>query len=111
MSVVFDCNPNLAEKLIGIVHNELTKLANGDIRDEDLQKTLSNYKKIREQAKNRNSYDMTLLTTFYRDGYNMNEVKNFENVVNNITKKDIQALAKKLQQKGKSFEIVFKPLK
>lgn len=109
MSVSFDCNPDLAEKLIGIVHSELTKLAKGDISVEDLQKTLTNYKKVRQEAKNNNRYDMTLLTTFYRDGYNMNEAKNFEEIVNNLTKNDIQALAKKLVKKGKSFEIVFKP--
>ncbi|QVY65014.1 pitrilysin family protein [Polaribacter sp. Q13] len=111
LSIRFDCNPDLAEKLIGIVHNELTKLAKGDIREEDLQKTLSNYKKVREQSKNNNSYDMALLKTFYRDGYNMDNPKNFEKVINNISKKDIQALAKKLQKKGQSYEIVFKPLK
>ena len=111
MSVKFDCNPDLAEKLIGIVHSELAKLAKGDIRDEDLQKTLTNYKKVREQAKNKNDYDMSLLTTFYRDGYNMNEAKNFEDIINNISKKDIQALTKKLLSKGESSEIVFKPKK
>ena len=111
MSVKFDCNPDLAEKLIGIVHSELAKLAKGDIRDEDLQKTLTNYKKVREQAKNKNGYDMSLLTTFYRDGYNINEAKNFEDIINNISKKDIQALTKELISKGESFEIVFKPKK
>ncbi|WP_299554150.1 M16 family metallopeptidase [Seonamhaeicola sp.] len=109
MSVSFDCNPDLAEKLIGIVYNELSKMASGDIKQDDLDKTLTSYKKQREQAKSNNSYDMTLLTTFYRDGYNMNAPENFEAIVNNITIKDIQALAKKLQEKGKSFEIVFKP--
>ena len=109
LSITFDCNPDLAEKLIGIVHSELSKIANGDIKQEDLDKTLTSYKKSREQSKSNNAYDMTLLTTFYRDGYNMNATKNFEDVVNNITKKDIQNLAKKLQEKGKSFEIVFKP--
>ena len=109
LSVRFDCNPDLAERLIGIVHNELSKITSGDIKQEDLQKVLTNYKKVREQSKNKNSYDMNLLTTFYRDGYNMNESKNFEDIVNNITEKDIEALAKRMQQEGKSFEIVFKP--
>ena len=54
---------------------------------------------------------MSLLTTFYRDGYNMNEAKNFEDIINNISKKDIQALTKELISKGESFEIVFKPKK
>ncbi|MEC3906742.1 insulinase family protein [Tamlana sp. 2201CG12-4] len=111
VSIRFDCNPDLAEKLVQIVQDELSKLAKGDIRTDDLQKTLTNYKKVREQAKNRNSYDMSLLTTFYRDGYNMNDTENFEDVINSITKKDIQSLAQDLQQKGKSFKIVFKPKK
>ena len=109
LSMKFDCNPDLAEKLIGIVHNELTKMSKGDINQEDLDKTLTSYKKSREQSKSNNAYDMTLLTTFYRDGYNMNDTKNFEDVVNNITIKDIQVLAKRLQDNGESFEIVFKP--
>lgn len=111
MSVNFDCNPDLAEKLIGIVHNELSKIADGNIKQDDLHKTLTSYKKQRDQSKSNNSYDMDLLTTFYRDGYNMNDPQNFENIVNNITIADIQALARKLQEKGKSFEIVFKPKK
>ena len=110
MSISFDCNPAMAENLIGMVHDELAKITKGDIKQEDLDKTLTSYKKQREQAKSNNRYDMTLLTTFYRDGYNMNDPKNFENVINSITIKDIQTLAKRLQEKGKSFEIVFKPL-
>ncbi|MDE3742778.1 M16 family metallopeptidase [Maribacter polysaccharolyticus] len=111
LSVGFDCNPELAEKLIGIVHGELSKLAIGDIKQEDLDKTLTSYKKSREQSKSNNNYDMALLTTFFRDGYNMDESKNFEDVIKGIGKKDIKTLAKQLLKKGKSYEIVFKPLK
>lgn len=111
LSIKFDCNPDLAEKLIAIVHSELDKVAKGNINQTDLDKTLTNFLKEREQAKDNNAYDMSLLTTFYRDGYNMNETKNFEDIVKSIGKKDIQALAKALINKGKSFEIVFKPKK
>lgn len=110
VSIKFDCNPDLAEKLVSIVHNEISKMAKGEIKQEDLDKTLTSYKKSREQSKSNNGYDMTLLTTFYRDGYNMENPSNFDEVVNNINKKDIQNLAKKLQTKGQSFEIVVKPL-
>ncbi|MFS4455670.1 M16 family metallopeptidase [Maribacter sp. 2304DJ31-5] len=111
VSVKFDCNPDLTEKLIAIVHNELSEIANGNIKPNDLEKTLISFKKVREQAKNTNKYDMDLLTTFFRDGYNMNEAQNFEDVINSITPKDIQTLAKTLQNDGKSFEVVFKPKK
>jgi zinc protease len=111
ISVSFDCNPDLAEKLITIVHKEIEKVANGDIKEEDFDKTLTNFIKERGQAKDQNSYDMRLLTTFFRDGYNMNDRKNFESIVNSISKKDIQKLAKEIITKGQSYEIVIKPKK
>lgn len=110
VSTSFDCNPDLAEKLIKIVHEELGKIAKGKILTEDLEKTRTNFLKEREQAKNNNSYDMNLLKTFYRDGYNMNEAKNYESIVKKLSKKDIKKIAKKAR-KGQSFEIVFKPKK
>lgn len=111
LSVSFDCNPDLAEKLIRIVHDELAKIAKGQIKDKDLSKTLKNYKKDRVDAKNKNAYSMRLLKTFYRDGYNMNDPKNFEKVIDGISKKDLKKLAKRLLKKGESYEVVFKPEK
>ena len=110
LSTTFDCNPNLAEKLIKIVHEELGKIAKGNILTVDLEKIRTNFLKEREQAKNNNSYDMNLLTVFYRDGYNMNEAKNFEQIVKNLSKKEIKKIAKRAKR-GQSFEIVFKPKK
>ncbi|MDD7888069.1 pitrilysin family protein [Flavivirga sp. 57AJ16] len=109
ISVNFDCNPEKVETLIGIVHEEINKIAQGDIIQEDLDKTLTNYLKERKQQKDYNSYDMSLLTRFYREGYNMNDSKNFEDIINNITTKDIQNFAKTLLKDAKSYEIVFKP--
>ena len=111
LTVDFDCNPDLAEKLIGIVHEELSKISKGDVNQTDLDKTLTNFLKEREQFKDKNAYSMSLLTTFYRDGYNMDIPENFENIVNKINAKDIQNLASDLLKDGKSFEIVFKPKK
>jgi len=111
ISVTFDCNPEKVEKLIGIVHSEIQKIANGDIQQLDLDKTLTNYKKDREDQKNYNRYEMSLLTNFYREDYNMNTPKNFENIVNNITVKDLQEFTKNLVTNAKTYEVVFKPTK
>ncbi|MEP4948436.1 MAG: insulinase family protein, partial [Flavobacteriaceae bacterium] len=109
IDVSFDCNPDLAEKLVGIVQEELQKMAKGDISDDDVKKTKTNFIKERQQSKDRNFYDMQLLKTFFRYGYNMDDSKNFENIVNEISKKDIQSLTKQIIEGGKSYEIVFKP--
>ncbi len=109
--VSFDCNPDKVEKLVSIVHREIKKIENGDVQQLDLDKTLTNYLKERKQLQDQNSYEMSLLTNFYLEGYNMNDPENFEEIVNSITVKDIQAFTKKMLKNARSFEIVFKPEK
>jgi zinc protease len=109
IAVNFDCNPDLAEKLIGIVHKEIEAIKNGNIQQADLDKTLTNYLKAREESKNYNRYQMSLLKNYVMEGYNMNDPKNYENIVKSITAKDLENIAKKLIENSKSYEIVFKP--
>jgi zinc protease len=110
LSVNFDCNPDLAEKLISIVHKEMETIKNGTIQQNDLDKTLTNYLKEREESKNYNGYEMSLLKNYVLEDYNMNDPKNFENIIKSITLKDIQNMMVKLLEDAESYEIVFKPL-
>jgi zinc protease len=110
VSFSFDCNPDLVDKLVNIVKAELQKIADGNINGDDLNKTKTNFIKERQQSRDKNDYDMQLLTTFFRYGENIDDAKNFEDIVNGMTKGDIQEMAKQvLDGRGKSFEIVFKP--
>ncbi|GAL82744.1 probable zinc protease pqqL [Algibacter lectus] len=110
VSFRFDCNPDMADKLVDVVNAELQKIAKGDIKDDDLNKIKTNFIKERLQEKNRNRYDMEVLTTYFRYNENMNDPKNFENIVNKMTKDDIQEIAKHvLKGGGESYEVVFKP--
>lgn len=110
LSVNFDCNPDLAEKLIKIVHKEMEEIKNGNILQDDLDKTLTSYLKKREESKNYNGYDMSLLKNYELEGYNMNNPKNFEDIITSIGKKDIQQMMAILLKDSESYEIVFKPL-
>ena len=111
LGVNFDCNPDLAEKLISIVHKEIETIKNGGIQQADLDKTLANYLKEREESKNYNGYQMSLMKNFVLEGYNMNDSKNYEDIVNSITAKDLQDITNRLLTGAKSYEIVFKPKK
>lgn len=110
VSFSFDCNPDLADKLTEIVKEELQKIVSGNILDEDLNKIKTNFIKEREQSKDRNSYDMQLLTNFFRYDYNMDHPENFEDIVNSITKKNIEKITKAILKEAETYEIVFKPL-
>jgi len=50
-------------------------------------------------------------TLYFTEDYNMNDPKNSVDIVNSITKKDIQNFTSKLIKNAKSYEIVFKPKK
>ncbi|MCK0131246.1 insulinase family protein [Flavobacteriaceae bacterium F08102] len=107
--VGFDCNPDKVDDLVKIVHNEIQKIANGEINQEDLDKTLANYIKVRKEQKDYNSYDMSLLRNYFLEGYNMEDPKSFDKIVNSITAKDIKKYTKRLLKNAKTYEIVFKP--
>ncbi len=111
LHVGFDCNPEKAEHLSRIVYREINKLKRGEVNQEDLDKTLSNYLKSREDWKNYNSYDMSLLQNYFLEDYNMNDPATYENIVNSITAKDIKKMVKKLLKKPGSYEIIIKPEK
>lgn len=66
--------------------------------------------KSREDSKNFNSYSMNLLYNYFRENYNMDDPKNYEEIVKSIIAKDIQDFANSFLNKADSYQIVFKPL-
>ena len=108
--VAFDCNPDKVDTLVGIVHGELLKIAAGDIKQGDLDKTTTNYLKERGQEKGFNQYDMSVLTNFYRENYDMNDPANFEDIVKKISVNDIKEFTSKVLKGAHTSEIVVKPL-
>lgn len=109
VSFSFDCNPDMADKLVKIVKDELQKIANGTVNVSDLNKTRINFLKERQQQKNNNNYDMQLLSRYFRYNENMEDPKYFEDIVNKMSEKDIQDMAQKILAGKKSYQIVFKP--
>lgn len=108
--VQFDCNPDKVEILVSIVHDEIKKITKGDISVEDLNKTKMNYLKEYKQMQDYNSYDMELLKTFHREGYNMNKSENFDDIINDIDVNAVKVFAQNLIKNAKSYEIVIKPI-
>ena len=111
IAVRFDCNPDKVEDLVKIVNEEIQGIADGKILQIDLDKTLTNYLKKREEAKNYNGYEMSLLKNYFLEGYNMNKKENFETIINSITAKDIQEITTQVLDGAHSFEVIFKPKK
>lgn len=111
VEITFDCDADKVEHLLPIVYKEIDKIKKGEITAEDIEKTRINYLKSREDSENFNSYSMRVLSNYFEEGYNMNDPKNFEDIVKAVTAKDIQEFADSVFEKADSMEVVFKPLK
>ena len=109
LSVSFDCDPEKVEQLIEIVYQEIDKIKNGNINKEDLNKTITNGLKELKEVRDKNNYDMALLTTYFREGYSIDNPKNSEDILNVIDEDIIQDFVVKLMDNAMKFEIVFKP--
>lgn len=110
LSIAFECDANKVEHLLSIVYQEIEKIKKGDIVTEDLEKTRTNYIKSRADSKDFNSYSMELTYNYFKNKYNMNDPKNYVNIVNSITEKDIQDFANSFLKNAKSYEVVYKPI-
>jgi len=111
LQVMFDCDADKVEHLLPIVYQEIDKIKKGEIAAEDIEKTRTNYLKSREDSKNFNSYSMNLIYNYFENNYDMNDPKNYVDIVKSITAKDIQEFANSFLDKADSYEVVFKPLK
>lgn len=108
--VNFDCNPDMVDRLVDIVNEEIRKIANGHISDVDFEKTIKAKLKGRIEAKESNDFDLGLISTFVTEGYNLDLRKNFEDIINSISKADVQSIARSiLAEDAQSYEIVFRP--
>ena len=111
LNIAFDCDADKVEHLLPIVYQEIDKIRKGDISNEDIEKTSKNYIKAKADQQNFNFNSMDLISNYFENNINMDDPKNYIDIVNAVTIKDIQDFANTFFKNAKSYEVVFKPLK
>ncbi|MGA1978445.1 MAG: insulinase family protein [Bacteroidales bacterium] len=107
--ITFDCSPERADNLKAIIYNEIDSLVQKGPGKENLDKTVSNLLKTREENKMHNSFWNTALNRYYSYGININDPKNFEDILKSFTVDDIRKLAGKMFKKADIVDLIFKP--
>ena len=108
--IVFDCDPEKAEALKAIVYSEIEKLKKEGPSKENLNKATLNLLKTREESKLHNSYYSSMLYALTYNGIDMNNPANYEEVLKNLTQKDIKKAAGVIfGKKADVIDIIFKP--
>lgn len=109
MTMQFDCDPEKAAFLKSLVYGETEKIMKEAPMAEEINKVIVNMKKNREQSKNHNSYWMNAISNYYIEGVDITDPKNFDDIVNKLSPKDIQQFAKKLFKGADVVDLVFEP--
>ena len=105
----FDCDPARVDKLKSIIYREIDKIEAEGPTAVDLDKTVMNLLKDREEAKAHNSFWMNTLYSVYDTGINNADPENFENIIKSITVKDVQDFTQNFKKGINIMDIVFMP--
>lgn len=108
-NITFDCDPDKADHLKALVYEEIDKLVADGPTQVDLDKTIENMRKSREQNKQHNNYWSSVLYNYYFNGIDNNDPANFENILDKITTGDIQKVARQFFSKADVVDVVFFP--
>ena len=109
--VAFECDPARAADLKEIIYRELQGIALEGPSQVNLEKTVSNMMKNREEEKQHNSYWAGTVSAYYVYGIDSNDDKNFAAILNSLTVKDMKKMVKKYLAKADLLEMVFVPEK
>ena len=107
MSVSFDTDPKMKDELIGVVHDEIKKIADNGPLSEDFQKTEENMKSQFVQNQKENNYWGSVLTNYYYYGKDTHNT--WEKTFAKTDAKAIQAFAKELLKQKNVIEVVMIP--
>ena len=109
--IAFECDPERAQELKGIIYRELENIAVNGPRQSDLEKTVSNLLKTREEEREHNSYWANTIRNYYLTGIDRNDDSNYSDVLNKFTVRKVKKMTKKFLDKADLLELVFVPEK
>jgi zinc protease len=109
--IAFECDPERASELKAIIYRELQEIAVNGPTKVNLDKTVSNLLKTREEDLLHNSYWANTIRSYYLTGIDKNADKNFTDILNGLTVKDIKKMVQKYLKKADLLEMVFVPEK
>ena len=107
IQVMFDTNPEQAEKLCGIAKEQLKAFAENGPTAEELALAIENLKKNIPESRISNDYWQGVLEDWSEFGIDYDA--EYENAVNNITSEDVSNLLKKVLEQNNAIEFKSMP--
>jgi zinc protease len=107
LTIGFDTDPKMKDELIGVVHDEIKKIADNGPLPEDFQKSQENMKLQFDQNLKENSYWNNVLFSYYYYGKDTHNT--WQATFNKTDAKAIQNFAKEILKQKNVIEVVMIP--
>ena len=108
-TISFDTEPGKADHLKEIIYREINRIMENGPTADDLEKTLLNLLKDREQARKNNNFWMNSLYNYYTVGINFADPANYEDLLEQMTAEDIRNFVGQYFEDAHSIDITFLP--
>ncbi|WP_372753085.1 M16 family metallopeptidase [Labilibaculum sp.] len=105
----FDTDPAKAEKLKGIVYDEVQNLFKMGVNEDELNEAKKNFIKERQENLRENGYWLSVIQHEYVYGEPMLSLEAYESMINSITKEQVEKFAKKYFAAPTKIEVVMSP--
>jgi len=111
LNMQFDCDPDKAKLLKGIIYKEVKKIVSEGPKAEDVNKTIEYFMKDREVQLKENRFWLNAVAAKYNMDIDYVSAENYDNIVKSLTSEKLQKAAAKLLKGAKNVEVVMYPTK
>lgn len=105
----FDTDPTKADKLKGMVYDEVQNLFKLGVQEDELIEAKKNFIKERQENLRKNGYWLGVIQHEYVYGEPMLSLEAYEKMINSITKEQVEKFAKKYLTAPAKIEVVMSP--
>ncbi len=105
----FDCNPDKADKLVSIIHQEVEDLLSKGPSVGDYEKAIEGLVKSREQSLEQNSTFIEGIMSQYRMGLNTALPENYEDILDKMTIKKFTKVLNDIMDNSSYIAVIMKP--
>ncbi len=111
ITVFFQCAPEAVEELIAAVKEEIKDLQENGPSDENFNKVRETQRRERESNLEKNKFWLNVLSSYDRTNRDYSQIKGYEDLIEKLTKEDIQKAAKQFLNLEKAIILNVKPEK
>ena len=109
LTMRFDCDPDEAAHLKSLIYNEIDMLLENGPSEGDLDKTIDNMRKQREEIMQRNGFWMSVLRSYYYHGIDIAAPENYDRILDAMTVESVREAARRMLEGADIVDLTFLP--